>query len=49
MTDDKNLVILALLLIAICLVWVEAPEANVNIINNIVAGLLGMAVGKVAK
>lgn len=47
MTDDKNLVIMALLLIAVCLIWIEAPKENVNIINNIVAGLLGMAVGKV--
>jgi hypothetical protein len=43
--NDKNLVIFALLLIAICLVFIQAPDTSVNIINNIISGLLGMAIG----
>lgn len=47
--NDKNLVIFALLLIAICLVFIQAPDTSVNIINNIISGLLGMAVGEQRK
>jgi len=47
--DNKDKIVFALLLIAVCLVWIEAPPQNVNIINSIVSGLLGMAVGKAAK
>lgn len=47
--NDKNLVIFSLLLIAICLVFIEAPETSVNIINNIISGMLGMAIGRAVK
>lgn len=44
--DDKYFVIFALLMIAICLIWIDIPQCNVNIINNIISGMLGLAVGK---
>lgn len=47
--NDKNIVILSLLLIAICLVFIEAPATSVNIINNIISGMLGMAIGRAVK
>ena len=46
MIDDKNLVIFALLIIALCLCGLTVPETNINLINNIISGLLGLAVGK---
>uniref|UniRef100_A0A6H2A4R8 Holin n=1 Tax=viral metagenome TaxID=1070528 RepID=A0A6H2A4R8_9ZZZZ len=45
--DDKSQVILALLIIACIGMWkLTAPDP---IISNIVAGLLGVAVGKAGK
>jgi hypothetical protein len=46
MTDDKNLVIAALLIIAILIFFCDIPQPSVNILNNIISGLLGLAVGK---
>lgn len=46
MIDDKNLVIFALLIIALCMCGLDVPPGNINIINNIISGLLGLAVGK---
>jgi len=46
--DDKNFVILGLLIISVCMIFMPVPEGNVNIINSIISGLLGMAIGKAA-
>ena len=46
MTDDKNLVIAALLVIAIMVCFKDLPTPSTNILNNIISGLLGLAVGK---
>ena len=46
MIDDKNFVIFALLVIALCMCGLEVPQGNINLINNIVAGLLGLAIGR---
>lgn len=44
--DDKDLVIISLLIIATLLIWSDVPQSSINIINNIISGLLGLAVGK---
>lgn len=41
---EKEIIVLSLLTIAIILCIVNVPVASVNIINNIIAGLLGMAI-----
>ena len=46
MMDDKSLVIAALLTIAIMICFRDIPIDSVNILNNIISGLLGLAVGK---
>jgi hypothetical protein len=46
MTDDKNLVIFALLAIAILICFRDIPIDSINLLNNIISGLLGLAVGK---
>jgi hypothetical protein len=48
--DDKMLVILGLILIAIALILMSIhgplPEQNMGTLNQIVSGLLGVAVGR---
>lgn len=45
--DDKNLVIIAVLVLGLSLVFVESIGAEQSgIINSIVSGLFGIAVGK---
>jgi hypothetical protein len=46
MTDDKLWIIVALLIIAISLCWRVVPPDNLSVLNNLISGLLGMAVGK---
>jgi len=49
MNDDKNFVIVTLLLIAIMICFRDIPGPSVNVLNNIISGLLGLAVGKAVK
>jgi len=44
--DDKSLIILALLLIAIHVIWVPPSENTISVLNAIVSGMLGMAIGR---
>lgn len=44
--NDKNLVIGALLIISLVLCFVDVTPESINVINNIISGLLGLAVGK---
>lgn len=45
--DDKNLVIMAVLLLGMGLLWTDAlPAENASILNSIVSGLFGIAVGR---
>lgn len=46
--NDKPLIVGALLTIAIAICFLDVTPESVNIINNIVSGLLGMAVGQLA-
>ena len=45
--DDKNLVIIAVLTLGLGLVFIgPLPAENASIINSIISGLFGIAVGK---
>lgn len=44
--NDKNLVIFALLIIAIGVLFREPSANSINILNGIVSGMLGMAIGR---
>jgi hypothetical protein len=45
--DDKNLVILAVLILGMALIFVDSVGAEQSsIINSIVSGLFGIAVGR---
>jgi hypothetical protein len=45
--DDKNLVIIAVFLLGIGLIfWNPLPAENASILNSIVSGLFGIAVGR---
>lgn len=45
--DDKTLVIIAVLALGIGLLWGDAlPAENASILNSIVSGLFGIAVGR---
>jgi len=47
--DDKSQVILALFVIAVLCILEPPDESVVNIVNNIISGMLGLALGRATK
>lgn len=45
--DDKNLVIIAVLILGLGIIFIKPlPAENASLINAIISGLFGIAVGK---
>lgn len=47
--NNQSLIIIALTIIAVDLLHLQLGESSVQLVNTIVSGLLGMAMGRVAK
>jgi hypothetical protein len=47
--NNQSLIIIALAVIAVDLLHLQLGEASVQLVNTIVSGLLGMAMGRTVK